>query len=325
MKTKYMYKYNYIPQNRELAKYEIEQIFGEVYNDNLVFSDININPNKSYFLNYQLEIMYCAQELSNVLEQIKAANLYYEGFKIEFIDVSDETMAYQERIQTCIDISWLIEGYGTMKDVKITLVLTKQDGYWYFGKLSRNNRQYLENKKKPHSYSNAMTSELSRTLVNIACGKQKNVKLVDPCCGIGTVVIEALSQNIDIEAYELNYEVAKKAQENLEALGMKNVISHQDMHTINSYYDVAIMDLPYGLFSITSLELQTGLVTKCYDLADRLLLVANERSEKMISTTNWIIDKMIKVPKKGNGPFERYIYCLIKDYDVNTKTIGNGN
>lgn len=308
----YLYRFNYMPQNKELAYYEMQAIFNEKINSDWILTTQNINPNKSYFLNYQIEVMNTGKTISELIASIKADELYYEAFKIEFVDVSDETLVYKERIQACIDISWVIDGYGVMKNPAMTFVVTQYNDLWYFGKLNRNDRSFLKNTDKPHSYSNAMTGELSRALVNIACGQNQDIKLLDPCCGIGTVVAEALSQGYDIVGRELNYDVATKAQANLEHLGFENVIRQQDMHTITEHYDVAIMDLPYGLFSTTSLELQAGLITKCHDLADKLLLVAMENSDELIANAHWKVQDKITVPKKDNGGFERYIYILVK-------------
>ena len=36
--------------------------------------------------------------------------------------------------------------------------------------------------------------------------------MIDPCCGIGTVVIEALEQGIDIKGYELVYKIGMNAK-----------------------------------------------------------------------------------------------------------------
>ncbi len=311
MNTEYIYKYNSEKQDAELAKYEMQAIFEQDITSESFLSEFYVNPNKSYFINYQIEIMFNSTSLDELVKMIDDANLDYDQYKIEFINVKSNELPYKERLQYCIKIAHSIEGEGTVHNPLITLVVTKLENKWYFGKLNRNDRAFEDHQDKPHSYSNAMTTQISRALINIACGKRNDLRLLDPCCGIGTVVIEALSQNYDITGRELNSLVAEKAQQNLLALGFENVIKCQDMHTITEKYDVAIMDLPYGIMSVTNVELQTGLVTKAYNLADRLLLVANEPSEHLIADTKWNIKDIISIPK-ATGYFKRYIYVLNK-------------
>ncbi len=311
MKKEYIYKYNSERQDAALAKYEMEAIFNQEITSDSFISTYYVNPNKSYFINYLIDPLFKAENLDNLVELIIDANLNYDQYKIEFINVKSSELPYKERLNYCINIANNIGGEGTVHNPLITLVVTKVDNNWYFGQILRNDRAFENHQDKPHSYSNAMTTQISRTLVNIACGQHTNLRLLDPCCGIGTVVIEALSQDYDITGRELNYLVADKAKKNLHALGFKDVIKQQDMHTITETYDVAIMDLPYGIMSVTNLELQTGLVAKAYELANRLLLVANEPSEHLIEKTNWIIDTIIPIPK-ASGQFTRYIYILNK-------------
>lgn len=306
----FIYKYNYAEHNEQLVKCEMESIFKQEIATDTIFTDYNISPNKSYFINYKIEIMCSDVDIQQLLVKINDMNLYYEKFKIEFIDVKTAVMEYKERIGYCIQIADLIDGYGIMSNPDYTFVVTRINGMWYFGELTRNNRRFELHQDKPHSYSNAMSCELSRSLINILC-EQDMPTIIDPCCGIGTVVIEALSQGYDIEGTEMNVFIAEKDSQNLEFLKLKNVIKNQDMHDISKVYDVAILDIPYGLMSSTSTELQTGLISKCYEISSRMLLVASEPSEDLVANTQWNIEKQITAPK-ANSKFERYIYILNK-------------
>ena len=44
---------------------------------------------------------------------------------------------------------------------------------------------------------------MARALVNIATCDDKRLSIIDPCCGVGTVVIEALDLGFNIKGYEL--------------------------------------------------------------------------------------------------------------------------
>ncbi|MDD3148073.1 MAG: hypothetical protein PHD82_12265, partial [Candidatus Riflebacteria bacterium] len=66
--------------------------------------------------------------------------------------------------------------------------------------------------KKPNSNSHSLKARTAKALVSIAIGDELNCSLVDPCCGVGTVVIEAISMQINVKGYEINPLVARKAE-----------------------------------------------------------------------------------------------------------------
>jgi tRNA G10 N-methylase Trm11 len=74
------------------------------------------------------------------------------------------------------------------------------------------------------------------------------------------VVIEALDLGVNVKGYELNELIAENAQRNLEFFGFDNVIEQKDMHTIEEKFDVAIIDMPYGIFTPTTTEKQNELI-----------------------------------------------------------------
>lgn len=306
----YIYKYKFEPHNEQLIKYEISCLFGKLGTDDSLVSDYKLSPNRSYSINYRIDVMFAEASLEPLLSQIAEAELYYEGFKIEFIDVKSEVLEYRMRIDYCIAIADLIGGFGQMKNPTITFVVTLVDDVWYFGELIRNDRSFERLQTKVHTYSHSMSCELSRTIVNIACG-QTSPSLIDPCAGIGTVLAEAADLGFKIEGNELNWLVYNKACENLAALNLEVPITHGDMHDITKHYDVSILDIPYGLMSDTTPELQTGLIAKCYQLSDKLVLVSNEDSLPLIAKTAWKLKHKIDVPK-ANYKFTRYIYVLEK-------------
>ncbi len=306
----YVYKFKAEEHNRKLVEREMQAIFKLPITSEWIVTEQDINPNKSYYINYKIDVLATANKIDQLKDAIKALNLYYENFKIEFVDVKSDVIDYNERINYCRTIADGIEGSCKMIDPDLKIVITKTMDAWVIGKLIKNDRSFERLQNKPHSYSHSMSAELSRTLVNILCGQDKP-KILDPCCGIGTVVIDGLDQGYDIIGTELNWLVANKAKENLEHLDLPIVISRQDMHTIKERYDVTILDLPYGLMSKTSTELQTGLIANCYNLSNKLLLVTNEDSSHLIENTKWQLSELIEIPK-ANYQFTRYMYLLTK-------------
>ncbi|GAA3334615.1 hypothetical protein GCM10020331_103270 [Ectobacillus funiculus] len=69
--------------------------------------------------------------------------------------------------------------------------------------------------KKPHSYSTSLSTRVARAVANIAVPDPTGIKAIDPCCGIGTVLVEALSMGINIVGSDINPLVLPGARENI--------------------------------------------------------------------------------------------------------------
>src|SRR6185369_6412097 len=77
-------------------------------------------------------------------------------------------------------------------------------GRWYFGTYMESEAVWFHHVKKPRSYSTSLSTRVARAVANIAVPNPDGVKAIDPCCGIGTVVVEALSMGIDIVGRDIN-------------------------------------------------------------------------------------------------------------------------
>ena len=140
-------------------------------------------------------------------------------------------------------------------------------------------------------------------------------KVVDPCCGVGTVILEALSMNINIKGYELNEYIANNAKRNIEFFDYKNVVVNEDMCNIKEHYDVAIVDLPYGLFTPTTREEQLRIIRKSRDIADKLIAYVKKMSYTHIEDMDQdIIDAGFKIVDRctvSKGKFRRYVSICV--------------
>ena len=141
--------------------------------------------------------------------------------------------------------------------------------------------------------------------MNIAVGTDRKSSVIDPCCGVGTVVLEALSLGVAVTGYEIQWSTARKAKANIASFGYEPCITKADMHSIEDHYAVAILDIPYGLFTPTTPEIQRALIEKTRTIADKLVLIAFEEMESVLSCAGFAIINRGAVFK---GHFKRYIY-----------------
>lgn len=309
--SKYLYILNYPTFEGELCHLEMRSIFGKNPTEKTIFSEKEFNPSSSPFIKYRLDILFEIQTLEELLSILETSPLEKEEFKVEYMRLNDsENISYEERIRVCREIGLRIVGFPNIKNPKITFGITKFQNRWFFGISQRNDYRWNEHYNKPCSYSNSLGVKTAKALVNIAGMGNLKARIVDPCCGVGTTLVEALEAGYDISGYELNSQIAHDANTNLVHYGFHPIVINRDMHTIEENYDASIIDIPYGIFSHTSEKEQQGIIDTAHRISKRMVIISFEDHDKMIQKAGFkIIDSCIVT----KGQFKRYIrVCQVK-------------
>ena len=305
----FLYFINYQDNERELCKMEMRCLFNREINEKYFFSDIDINASKSPFIKSKIKIIYSDESLDRMVSKIKEDNFSYDDFKVSYVKSEQGDVQYEDRLEATRKIGFVVNGYPDMHKPRNPLAVTKINGLWIFGEYERNDFKWQKHNDKPYSYSNALGLRMARALVNIAMKDNEEGTLIDPCCGVGTVVIEALDLGIKVKGCEISKQMAYNARENVEFLGyLRDTIVCYDMHKIKDKYDSAIIDIPYGLFSPVTLEEQKAIIHTARNICEKMVIVTFEDMEKFIVEAGFsVIDKCV-VPK---GNFKRHILVCV--------------
>ena len=302
---KYLYTTNYSKDEESLCRMEMKCLFSKELDEKHLYSDIYVDPSRSPFIKKCISIMYTGETVQEIVDQIVVDKLTSMDYKVAYFNASDENMGFRQGRSIEFQIGFNILGEAEMKDPKIIFGITKVDNKWIFGECEGNTAEWLLHNRKPFSYSNALKVNVSRALVNIAVGNNIECRVVDPCCGIGTVLIEAISMQINIKGYEMNSYIAKNAKANLRYFGFHDIITIGDMHDIKQKFDVAIVDLPYGIFTKVTTGEQLAIMSTARRIADKMVIITFEDMEQQITSVGFHIDDRCTVSK---GTFERHIF-----------------
>lgn len=300
----YFYTINFTVYEENLCKMEMKYLFNMIPKNKHFFSYHYVDPSRSPFIKQCISIIYTGNTLDDIVNQILVNNLSYEKFKVRYINVHDEKISFDERRRIEYLIGFNITGEAEMRYPKMTLGITKIHGKWILGEYKENESDLKFHDRKPYCYSNALGVRVSRAIVNIAVSNNLKCKVIDPCCGIGTVVIEGLAMGIDIIGYEINPCIATNAKKNLQFFGYDDVITEGNMHNITDKFDAAIVDIPYGLFSPTTLKEQIDIITTTRRIAKKAIIVTLENMDQHILSCGFNIVDKCHVSK---GKFTRYI------------------
>ncbi|HAX73849.1 MAG TPA: hypothetical protein DCY20_10040 [Firmicutes bacterium] len=304
----YLYFINNAPGEEQLCQLEMKYMFNQQPEGKLLFSTQEVDPSRSIFFKERLGIMYRAQTFEQLVQQVIEQPMAFESYKILFIKLPDQSVGYRERLKLLNDIGAHIGGEADMYNPKQLLGLTEVNGEWLFGILDPNSNVWCTHENKPYSYSISLSVRNSRAVANIAIGQDFTQRMIDPCCGVGTVVLEALSIGGNIVGNELNFKIYKSAEANLEAFGYSTVMTHGDIQDLEGHYDVAIVDLPYGHFVPIDPDIQLMIMKNARRLADKLVIVTQSIMDAELNEAGFTVVDQCEIKK---GKFSRYISVCV--------------
>ncbi|MGQ8336439.1 TRM11 family SAM-dependent methyltransferase [Sunxiuqinia sp. A32] len=304
---RYIYSFKYDIHNRELCKLESRQIFDEEEKNNLLFSDIKVDPSISPFIKNRFEIISSSADYSMLLKKVKEENIRVDGFKAEYMVLDGDSTIYTERLSKLKDIGYCIEGDPDYITPLITYSICNYKNTWYFGVLKKHNTDWFKHKKKPCSFSSSINMDIAKALVSIASKGNKANRLLDACCGVGTVMLEACISEFDIEGCDINWKACKYTRENLAHYNYAASVYRSDIKDINNKYDAAIIDLPYNLYTSSNDTINFNIIESASKLATRIVIVSTSDIKTLINKSELKISDFCSVEKKGKK-FSRNIW-----------------
>ena len=296
--TSYLYTYGYNEDEGQLAEMEIRAFFGEDAKGKVIVSPVSVDPSRSVFIREKVHVLMKADSVEHLIEQAHQFGAIDESYKVMFLkhDRVNETGEWgnEERLRLTRAVGNEMPGTLSFKNPDQVYAITHLDGVWYLGIYEKSQPVWMKHVDKPQGYSTALSARTARTLVNIANPKAEPLAMIDPCCGIGTVLVEAASMGMFVRGRDKNPLACVGARENLEHYNYpvvidveKGAIEEQDGH-----YDVAFLDLPYNLYTHSTETEQHALIDHAARLANTVLLVTIEPMDKAIQAAGMeIVDR----------------------------------
>ena len=307
--TEFLYVLKHKVYEQDLCRLETKMLFNIDSTDKAFISTIKVNPAISPFLISRLQIINTTSSFSDLVLLVKAKQYKYSKFKVEYVETKKDGPSYTQRKDLCKQIGLQIVGYPNFTDPEIVLGITEHQGKWYFGLLNQDKGLWRNHNHRPYKYSASLNMTTAKALVNIAGQADYNKKIIDPCCGIGTVILEALFAGYSIVGSDINYMVAKHANMNLKYFNYPQVIKCQDISEIKNSYDVAIVDMPYGLYYSSSKEDQLKIIASTKRLAKKAVFIHVEDISAELKEAGFEIVESCRIGKGVKGStFERKVW-----------------
>lgn len=297
-KQTFIYTYACSVDEVSLCQMELRCVFNREVPASIFESEIQFDVSRSPFIKERIDVMYAGDSLSEIYQQVDQVELGDKSFKVIFVKTNDlspeDKIEYDERRVIEREIGLRIEGEADVNHPELVYGIVTLGGRWYFGSYHKNKATWFRQMKKPRSYSIALSTRVARAAVNMAVPNPEGVRAIDPCCGIGTVMVEALSMGIDIVGRDINPMIAAGARMNIAHFEFASEVTLGDIADITEHYDVAFIDMPYNLYSSITPEEQFAIMVNARRIADRVVIVAIEAMDEMIAEAGFtIIDRCI--------------------------------
>ncbi|MFC0271058.1 TRM11 family SAM-dependent methyltransferase [Metabacillus herbersteinensis] len=294
----YIYTYASSEEERSLCHLEMRSFFGKDSHINILKSSIEIDPSRSPFMKERIEVIYEGDNLTDIIEQVDQIEMDESTFKVIFVKINDleksEKIGYQEQRQIERDIGWRVQAEADVHHPDIVFGIVTLGGRWYFGKYRKSEAIWLHHLKKPREYSTALSTRVARAVSNIAVPNPEGVQAIDPCCGIGTVLVEALSMGIHIVGRDINPLVTDGSRENIAHFGLEGDVTTGPISDVTEKYDVAIIDMPYNLYTHATPEEQLSILKHARRITNKLVVVTIDTIDEMIEEAGFaIVDRCV--------------------------------
>lgn len=294
----FIYTYAYNDAERSLCHLEMRSFFGKDTELKILKSDIKIDPNRSPFLKGRLEILADGDEVEEIIAQASAFGSEEETNKVIFLKINDrqgqDKIENKERLHIERAIGSEMQGDFDLHNPDQLYAIVPFGGRWYFGLYCKSEPIWFHHMKKPKEYSTALSTRVARAVANIAVPHPEGIRAIDPCCGIGTVLVEALSMGIDIVGRDINPLVCVGSRENIAYFGLTGDVQKGAIEDITENYDVAIIDLPYNLYTHASWDEQFEILKHARRIAKKVVIVTIESMDERLKTVGFqITDRCI--------------------------------
>ena len=312
LQGKHLYSFNYDHGEDTLCILESKYLFDQEPTDKLLVSDKKMPPSISPFIKSRLDITVTSENYTEFIGTIKKKGIQQEGFKVEYLVLKGDETGYNQRLSKLKDIGYRIEGFPDYYYPTKTYGIGYFHGKWCFGELIKSTYSRDTHKQKLHSYSNSINISIAKSLVNIASKGDTSKKLLDACCGVGTILLEACYSGFQIEGCDINRKICNDARANLELYGYQTKVHHSDIGQITEKYDAAILDLPYNLFSTATDSDILHILQSSLKIAPHLVIVSIADISEQLNAAQLRIVDHCNVQKTRKRNFTRKVWVCKK-------------
>jgi len=288
----------------DLARAELAALAGCVSSGRVAIGAAAADVSRSAYIRLSADQLAVGANWPELRRAITRLDLHCNRYRTEVFRPGPKMAVSTTGLQK--SIADLISGYPDLGDPRVKFALIVTQSSWRFGTIiSRSTQRWRRHSKRPHYYSHGLPPQIARALVNLVAAPGDS--LLDPCCGSGTVVAEALSDGIRAWGVEVYPSLASQAAANLRSLSLPANVIVADARTIRGNFDAAVIDFPYGHSGPVDEGLYRDVLINLRDQVDRMALVFGCGQRPLLEELGLVVIQQASVAK---GQLTRHIYVV---------------
>jgi len=263
--------------------------------DGIAFCDEVSHVVRSAYLRVGGSLIARAPTLEALSEEIRRKGCRFDAFRIEYIRLGNAPSGSSR--EGILAVADALEGsYPNLDSPRTRLALIASEGEYLFGAiLVEPDRSYERHNQKPYTTSSSLPSRLSRALVNLVA--VPGAVVLDPCCGVGSILLEAAAMGARVIGCDWNVRMAGMARANLAHYGYAGTVHCADARAWTTPVDAVVTDLPYGRNTVAREEVVRGILAAVARVAPRAVFVAMGDLRSWMEDAGFRQVKVYAVPK----------------------------
>ena len=299
MSFKAMPKYLYITATpdglTELVRAECVALTGAVPNtDGIAISDRCVDVHRGAYLKSCSEILFETSSLMELRANINSMGLHADEFRVSVVK-KPRNLNINSMI-LARDIGTAISGSANLSQPRVTfLTVVTADKMWFGQLLSESDGAWLAHNQRPYVTSSSLPARLARVLVNLVAFPGD--RLLDPCCGTGTIVMAAAHSGMHATGYDVNPRMIGATTKNLKHFGLSADVVLGDARQVDEPYDAIATDLPYGINLVRDSTQEIEILSNLRNCASRAAFIDLRDLSETLTDLGYQIEVVLPVPK----------------------------
>ena len=288
---------------RRLIEAECVAITGSAPDDRgIVLAETEANVLPAAYIKTCMKVIAHVSGLPELYDRLEEIGLSSEGFRVSVVKFPRRLTLDSQQVMH--QVGARIAGYPDLSAPRtIFLVVATQEEIWLGEVSSESDNSWNEHSQKAHLYSSSLPTRLARAMVNLVAAPGD--RIIDPCCGAGTILIEAASIGIEALGCDINDKLVAASVGNLEYFGLSGMVLLADARNIAGKFDAVVTDLPYGRNCPSDGQLNRDILANLRNLAPKAAIVTGEEVSELLLGMGYDVKQVIAVPKTS---LIRYIH-----------------
>lgn len=257
---------------------------------------------RAAYVQMGLDVIVSAPSFGELVTAVAEADFRAEAFRIDVHDPSGRLDRSTQNVATAL--ADVIPFGPNLDRPRHRFVVAAGSGNVTFGELvAETDASYRRHDAKPWTTSSSLGGRFARALVNLVPTARS---VLDPCCGAGSIVLEAASLGLDAYGVDWKPAMVGMTRENLAHFGYSGTVVLADSRVHRQEADAVVTDLPYGNAIDADEATIRGILERAVGLAPVAVYVAPADFTLWLRAAGYVDIEVHTVQKRAG--FTRWVH-----------------